>query len=1402
MTDTITAINNTAFDDEQAAYDAGDQDGKDSRDTEVQGLENQIAAFQDVANRTLDDDNETIDLTSSASNTIIVHGEGAGADSLDGTAVTASGAVVFDFTDAADTVVLSAASDLTGVTDIDIQGGTVDFTALGGGVNTLAGVNITAASGSIMTGAQFLAAGFVGGADMDLVLVLDADANLVDSILTKLQSGDVTLSTTVVQAPDGLLTPAQSATLSGLAGTTVTDLDGGAFTTTNAAPTIASAAETTEITDNGQNIALTAQATVADTEGNWNGGTITITPETGFLIGDDSAGSAGLTLAGNLVAGVNGAENSYLIVAGNVQATDANGAAVFVGTVASNGAGTAGGQTTHTSLAITLNENATTTIVNELLTEIQFDGVVNGDGVDEEANITVTIADAAGGSTSFTRQVDSDGAEGLSNMSDDDREVEAASFTAGVNIDGSNATLNNDVTAATNDGINLDGAVMTISSSVSTDAINVISGTYTVVSGVLLDGGTAIGTLTGNGTAEVVVTFNSSADNADGGAENVDEILQGMSVSGSTLGEHVITTSIRDSGNDASASDTATLSVVGDFGGVTGIGGNSAVAAGTKGAPVTLEAILNVDAPADAITLNQNAYIAIDDTDYSGTDSSDIQAQIDAGHLVVGDNVEYIRFVTSDDADLSPVSNLSALGDNLVLHTATDDVTLTTAQAISLGTVSVAGSIAVTDLESNTAADLSNITSTGGAETASIDTDGGVEFTGDLGNFALTVNDTNAGTGTLTMAASVADGKVILDDGNETLVITGVTGADAYNLSLINFGGSGAVVVNFNADTTLAATTDLGATGVDIDVEKDVTLTLTAAQADGLTIEGDQAVGDNTTGGSIAVTDLDATLGADLSTLSAGIANAGAIGTSAGSVTASFGADGTFTGDLGSAILTVEADATMTAAETVVTGKTIRGDGAVVVEGATSGNNFDLTTISTSSLTYSVALDLDITGDTVDLGTATVTVANDATLTINASDITGLTASGVAADDGFTGGSFAVTMDDATALDLSAITAGGIVEDSTGTAGTLTATIDVNGDATLNADTNLGDFAVVIVDSAGGDETLTLSASQASGRSLDASNDSENIIVTGITNANSDFSNVTMDGGALTATGSESLNLTSSDIGALSAIVLDDGDNDAVSAYSVTLTAEQAAQLTDAVFSTVTTDGNGNDTVGIIVNESTVDYDADVNGGDGDGDQSNDDGLLIGGSAGGADTIYASAAIDTIYGGAGVSTIYGLGGGDYITGGDGDDTIYGGDGQDEIDGEDGADTIDGGADADSIIGRAGADTMTGGDGDDTFVYLSGIDSGVGAAARDVILDFTEAGIAGGDVIDLYDLGGMSFIGTGQFKGNGDGEVRYSVIDGNSIVEVDYLGDAQTDFQIQINNTDVLAASDFDLQAIM
>ena len=85
-------------------------------------------------------------------------------------------------------------------------------------------------------------------------------------------------------------------------------------------------------------------------------------------------------------------------------------------------------------LTISLNANATNGIVTELVQQIRIDGVTNG-AINDEADVTVTITDADGDSTSFTRQVDSDGAEGFTGMADDDREVEASTYASGVVTD-------------------------------------------------------------------------------------------------------------------------------------------------------------------------------------------------------------------------------------------------------------------------------------------------------------------------------------------------------------------------------------------------------------------------------------------------------------------------------------------------------------------------------------------------------------------------------------------------------------------------------------------------------------------------------------------------------------------------------------------------------------------------------------------------------------------------------------------------------------------------------------------------------------------------------------------------------------------------------------------------------
>ena len=90
-------------------------------------------------------------------------------------------------------------------------------------------------------------------------------------------------------------------------------------------------------------------------------------------------------------------------------------------------------------------------------------------------------------------------------------------------------------------------------------------------------------------------------------------------------------------------------------------------------------------------------------------------------------------------------------------------------------------------------------------------------------------------------------------------------------------------------------------------------VTVTAAAAD---VTGDTIAAGNT--GNIAVTALDATLDANLSGLSS----------VAGTVTAAFDNNGTFTGNLGTAVVTVADTKTMTAAYSVLNGKAVNHDGS------------------------------------------------------------------------------------------------------------------------------------------------------------------------------------------------------------------------------------------------------------------------------------------------------------------------------------------------------------------------------------------------------------------------------------------------------------------------------------------
>ena len=199
----------------------------------------------------------------------------------------------------------------------------------------------------------------------------------------------------------------------------------------------------------------------------------------------------------------------------------------------------------------------------------------------------------------------------------------------------------------------------------------------------------------------------------------------------------------------------------------------------------------------------------------------------------------------------------------------------------------------------------------------------------------------------------------------------------------------------------------------------------------------------------------------------------------------------------------------------------------------------------------------------------------------------------------------------------------------------------------------------------------------------------------------------------------------------------------------------------------------------------------------------NGDDTLSGG--GNADELFGDDGSDNLYGGNGADLLNGGLGNDFLKGQKGNDTLFGDTGDDDLRGNDGNDRL---------IGAAGRDTMTGGSGADTFLFYQGDAAGFDLDTADRITDFSRGD---GDKLDisglvseLYQYGGQSFtfIGDEEFTGQtpdengmfqmgqGVGEVRYEFIDGHTMVQVDFDGDAQADFAFRVDGTLNLIETDF------
>ena len=98
--------------------------------------------------------------------------------------------------------------------------------------------------------------------------------------------------------------------------------------------------------------------------------------------------------------------------------------------------------------------------------------------------------------------------------------------------------------------------------------------------------------------------------------------------------------------------------------------------------------------------------------------------------------------------------------------------------------------------------------------------------------------------------------------------------------------------------------------------------------------------------------------------------------------------------------------------------------------------------------------------------------------------------------------------------------------------------------------------------------------------------------------------------------------------------------------------------------------------------------------------------------------------------------------------------------------------------------------MTGFHHADDFVFAPG-DSSIGAGFRDVVTDFSTVQ---GDDLDLTAFGGLTFIGQNIFSA--EDQVRFIHQGGNTLVQLNTVGNSGMEMEIQLNGIVNLTAGDF------
>lgn len=1007
------------------------------------------------------------------------------------------------------------------------------------------------------------------------------------------------------------------------------------------------------------------------------------------------------------------------------------------------------------------NAAVTAQVIQDLLSNINI-GDSDDNGKDLTYTVELTNASGAKSSQSFTIEAAGDNISITGLNATDSREVQKGEDDAFVTTTLVDPEAK--VTLVTlPEQTTLEGGKLVLSGLRATDSFTLTNTTDAPVDGqarlvgdlVVIDSNT-------NGTSitETVIGTRQVADNGDwtislnsnATAANTAILLNNLAVKldNSNLNVTVpVTYALTNAAGTETVSDTVALKIIDNFTAISLADLNTLATSSAPGVNKALTGNYLINVPA-SVSANS---IDLSDLVLTGLTSARIQIN---GNANIADMISTSQGAKGLEVFNGVLSNYLITG----AYTLTGTAAQLSGETVKVSKTSDTTAVIVTNMDAvinangKANADLSKIT----AETVTANFAESAEFIGILGTANVVIADGK----TLTVDASKISARSVTDGSDSANLIVNNLAAST-DLSKIDLGGT----VTVNAGT-LNFAGNLGFTGgansnSAVVLADGATFTTTAAIASGVVIND----GNNTA--NVAITALDAFK----DTHGKGIADLSNINVD-GTKTATVSDNVTFTGNLGNFTTSIDANKTFTAAADKVSGKTINGAGNVKVTGLTTTET-DLSKITNGGTRLVEASGTLNSATNLGFFSVEVPATKELTLSVTQADARTITGQASTTDNGKGGSIFVTGLDGEKAYDLSKITAGAktpVVSPatSTGDAGTFKATIAGENSVSLHAATKLG-TAELVLEAVNGALTATITAAQADDRVVKGTG-GENLTVD-MTAAAADLDLSKVDAtkiGNFVAQTKGTINLSGMKLGALDQVLVNDGSETTVTDAVVTLTAEQAGALgvskdspQKAIVSQVeNTASNGElaaDTVKVVVTAST----------------------LLTGSTG---VSYVASA--------------------------GDDQLAGTNLNDTIDGNSGKDTINGGDGNDIIIGGAGVDSMTGGEGVDTFKFTETTDSGTGTGNRDIITDFADGGLAGGDLIDLsaFDKGtDVAFIGSASFEGatgitnENIAEVRYVVAGGNAIVEVDTDGNGSADFQIQLTGVTTLSAQDFILAAV-